>query len=110
MLLIAITLDQSRASAGAHGRARSLTLAVQESVPLGCIRGISAIKELASPSGGASRKLEANGRRTVAAAHVTVALMICEQADEEDLDLPVTLLRDALTCLRDDLDYLLRRS
>ncbi|MGH8901402.1 MAG: hypothetical protein ACRDYA_06900 [Egibacteraceae bacterium] len=46
--------------------------------------------------------------RTVAAAHVTAALMICEQADEDELDLPATLLRDALNCLGNDLDYLLR--
>lgn len=47
--------------------------------------------------------------RTVAAAHVTAALVICAQAGRDDLDLPVILLRDALTCLGDDLDYLLRR-
>jgi hypothetical protein len=44
--------------------------------------------------------------RTVAAAHVTAALLICEQAGEDELDLPASLLRDALTCLSDDLDYL----
>ncbi len=46
--------------------------------------------------------------RTAAAAHVTAALVICEQASRDDLDLPVTLLRDALMCLSNDLDYLLR--
>ncbi|MGH3921742.1 MAG: hypothetical protein ACRDTT_02510 [Pseudonocardiaceae bacterium] len=46
--------------------------------------------------------------RTVAAAHVTAALVICEQAGKDELDHPVILLRDALTCLSDDLDYLLR--
>ncbi|MGH8903785.1 MAG: hypothetical protein ACRDYA_19450 [Egibacteraceae bacterium] len=46
--------------------------------------------------------------RTVAAAHVTAALVICEQAGRDDLDLLVTLLCDALTYLSNDLDYLLR--
>jgi len=46
--------------------------------------------------------------RTVAAAHVTAALVICEQAGEDNLGLPVTLLRDVLICLSNDLDYLLR--
>ncbi|MGH8902726.1 MAG: hypothetical protein ACRDYA_13875 [Egibacteraceae bacterium] len=46
--------------------------------------------------------------RTIAAAHVTAALVICEQAAGDELDLPVILLRDALTCLSGDLDYLFR--
>jgi hypothetical protein len=46
--------------------------------------------------------------RTVATAHVIAALVICEQAGKDGLDLPVTLLRDALTCLGNDLDYLLQ--
>ncbi|MGH8900932.1 MAG: hypothetical protein ACRDYA_04435 [Egibacteraceae bacterium] len=44
--------------------------------------------------------------RTAAAVHVTAALVICEQASRDELDLPLTLLRDVPICLGNDLDYL----